>query len=108
MRTFLILKDPLRIEALSDEDKVEEEDSAFTMKKRAATVGEKDILAKLAPPPPVERTRRGDSLGEKSINLSINQSINQSIIQSITYVYHAVPWSPWSDGYTATLVLTRL
>ncbi|XP_033635242.1 ralBP1-associated Eps domain-containing protein 1-like isoform X4 [Asterias rubens] len=54
--------DPLRIEALSDEDKVEEEDSAFTMKKRAATVGEKDILAKLAPPPPVERTRRGDSL----------------------------------------------
>ncbi|XP_038059152.1 ralBP1-associated Eps domain-containing protein 1-like isoform X3 [Patiria miniata] len=55
--------DPLRAEGLTDEDNDEEkDDNVFKMKKRAATVGEKEMLAKIAPPPPVERTRRGDSL----------------------------------------------
>ncbi|XP_022098179.1 ralBP1-associated Eps domain-containing protein 1-like isoform X2 [Acanthaster planci] len=41
------------------------------MKKRAATVGEKEMLAKIAPPPPVERTRRGDSLERGMVGLPL-------------------------------------
>ncbi|XP_038059151.1 ralBP1-associated Eps domain-containing protein 1-like isoform X2 [Patiria miniata] len=64
--------DPLRAEGLTDEDNDEEkDDNVFKMKKRAATVGEKEMLAKIAPPPPVERTRRGDSLERGMVGLPL-------------------------------------